>query len=345
MIRISLMFLFLIVAVSAKAQAPSEKNPSTVLVIHGGAGTLRKKNMKPKQERAYRRTMEQALKKGQRMLKHGASSLDVVEAVVTLLEDSPLFNAGRGSVYNHPGQHEMDAAIMSGQDRRAGAVAGIRKAKNPVQAARLVMDSTKHVLLSGVGADLFAIEMKLPQADSSWFSTDFRYRQWQKARAEERIELDHDSREGHIPYHEIYPEKFGTVGAVALDQFGNVAAATSTGGLTNKKYGRIGDSPLIGAGTWADNETAAFSCTGRGEYFIRSVAAHSMAMQIKYQGVSIDSAASTIIQYELAPIGGKGGVIGVDRQGNITMTFNTRGMYRGFVRNSEKPVVKIYTGE
>ena len=340
--------LFFLMARAGVAQSPLRPTGQFTLVIHGGAGTIKKSHLSKEEEKAYRETMEDALAYGQKMLAKGASSIDVVEAVVMRLEDSPLFNAGRGSVYSHTGQHEMDAAVMDGRTKQAGAVAGVRHVRNPVVAARLVMDSTEHVLLAGAGAERFIKDMELPIKDSVWFATERRHKQWQRALARETIELDHSGKNEQGSLHDDEGEqttKFGTVGAVALDRYGNVAAATSTGGLTNKKYGRIGDSPLIGAGTWAENETAALSCTGRGEYFIRQAAAHDIASRIRYQHLSLDSAASIVIQQELKPVGGKGGVIGVDQQGNITMTFNTRGMYRGYVRSGGKPKVFIFKDE
>lgn len=291
------------------------------LAIHGGAGTIDPKDMPAMREKAYRQGLEDALRVGHALLKDGGSALDAVEAAVRSLEDCPLFNAGRGAVFNADGQHEMDASIMSGVDLRAGAVAGVQNVKNPVGLARLVMDKSGHVLISGMGAFEFAHQMRVHLEDDQYFFDQFRYDQWQQVKGSETYQLDHSSGE----------RKFGTVGAVALDQHGNLAASTSTGGMTNKRFQRIGDSPLIGAGTYANNASCAVSCTGHGESFIRAVAAHDVHCLMLYKGLSLQEAVRTVVHDKLPPLDGDGGLIALDGSGNIVLDFNCSGMYRGQV--------------
>jgi beta-aspartyl-peptidase (threonine type) len=315
------------------------------LVIHGGAGTITRKNMSEDMEQAYREVLKEALETGYAILDNGGSAAEAVIAAVMVMEDSPLFNAGKGSVFTNEGKNEMDAAIMEGEYRNAGAVAGITTIKNPVKAAFEVMDNSPHVLMAGKGAEKFAAERHLEIVDPSYFFEEKRYQQLQRIIDTERQQLDHS----HLSELEEDPffkdRKFGTVGAVALDKQGNVAAATSTGGMTNKRYGRVGDVPIIGAGTYADNRTCAVSATGHGEYFIRNVVAHEIASQIKYANKSLKEAAHHVIMEQMVDFGGSGGVICIDREGNISMPFNSSGMYRGYIREKGNPKTFIYNDE
>ena len=302
------------------------------LAIHGGAGTIARASLSPADELQYRAALEAALTIGYDLLHDGGAALDAVEAAVRSLEDCPLFNAGRGAVFTHDGHHEMDAALMSGHNRLAGAVAGARQVQNPIRAARLVMEKTEHVLLGYPGADELAREHGLPLQPVEYFFTQKRYDQLQDAIASGKMQLDHAADPNW---------KKGTVGAVARDQHGHLAAATSTGGMTNKRYSRIGDTPLIGAGTWADARCA-ISCTGNGEYFIRAVAAYDIACLMEYKGLSLEEACRVVVQDKLAPVGGEGGLIAVDAAGHVTLPFNSEGMYRASRREGEESVVAIY---
>lgn len=311
------------------------------LAIHGGAGTILRSRMTAELEREYRNGLRTALAAGWSFLDGGGTSLDAVEAAVVSLENNPLFNAGRGAVFTHDERNEMDASIMNGATGEAGAVAFVRNVKNPIRLARLVMEKTEHILLAGEGANEFAKEMKVEFAPDEYFFTEFRYQQLLKARRGHKIQLDHAPDEPVLNEEEIEEKKFGTVGAVACDSFGNLSAATSTGGMTNKRFGRIGDTPLIGAGTYADNNTCAVSCTGHGEFFMKTLAAYDAAARMKYENSSLTEAADETIDY-LKTIGGEGGLIAVDCFGNVAMPFNCEGMYRGFVSSSEKIRVEIY---
>jgi len=291
-----------------------------VIAVHGGAGTIRKGQLSAKRELGYRAGLETALKTGIALLASGGSALDAVQAAVVVLENDPHFNAGRGAVLTHEGLVELDASIMDGSSLRAGAVAAVRNLRNPVILARAVMDQSPHVLLSGRGAEDFARKLDLPFEPDEYFITELRRLQWEHARAEGRTELDHNSEE---------EKKFGTVGAVAFDVHGNLAAATSTGGMTNKMFGRIGDSPLIGAGTYANNATCAVSCTGHGEFFIRGVVAYDVSCLMEYKGLSLQQACEEVVMNKLLPLGGEGGLIAVDTRGNCSLSFNSEGMYRG----------------
>jgi beta-aspartyl-peptidase (threonine type) len=291
------------------------------LAVHGGAGTIARELMTPAREKAYRDALELALKRGHAVLKEGGTALDAVEAAVRALEDSPHFNAGKGSVFNADGQHEMDASLMNGSDLRAGAVAGVQNVKNPISLARRVMEKSSHVLISGMGAFEFAHKQKIELEDDQYFFDQFRYDQWKETVGTDVYTLDHSDKE----------KKFGTVGAVALDAHGHIAAATSTGGMTNKKWQRIGDSPIIGAGTYANDATCAVSCTGHGESFIRAVAAHDVHALMAYKGLSLQEAVRVVVHEKLPPLDGDGGLIAVDRNGNIVLDFNCTGMYRGQV--------------
>ncbi len=302
------------------------------LALHGGAGTIARASLTPADEQQYRTALEAALTIGYELLRDGAAALDAVEATVRSLEDCPLFNAGRGAVFTHEGHHEMDAALMAGHTRLAGAVTGVRRVQNPIRAARLVMEKTEHVLLGYPGADELAREYGLPLQPAEYFFTQKRFDQLQDAIATGKMQLDHTADPNW---------KKGTVGAVARDQHGHLAAATSTGGMTNKRYSRIGDTPLIGAGTWADARCA-ISCTGNGEYFIRAVAAYDVACLMEYKGLSLEEAARIVVQDKLAPVGGEGGLIAIDTDGNVTLPFNSEGMYRASRREGEAARVAIY---
>jgi len=303
------------------------------LAIHGGAGTLVKGLMTSELEAQYKDALDVALEAGYEVLKQDGSALDAVETAVKLLEDSPLFNAGKGSVFTAEGTHEMDAAIMDGANREAGAVSLITGIKNPVSLARDVMDKSYHVFLAGEGAMQFAKNHGYVLENPDYFYDEVRYQQWQGIKDTDGFQLDHSvKKEG----------KFGTVGAVACDRQGNIAAATSTGGMTNKKWGRVGDSPMIGAGNYAYNKTCAVSCTGSGEFFIRGVVAYDVSCLMEYKGLSLEEAASEVIHKRVLEINGDGGLIAVDAQGNITMPFNTEGMYRGFKTSNGAKEISIY---
>ena len=323
------------------------------LAIHGGAGTIARASLLPADELRYRAALEAALNTGYDLLRKGAAALDAVEAAVRSLEDCPLFNAGRGAVFTHEGHHEMDAALMAGHSRQAGAVAGVRTVQNPIRAARLVMEQTEHVLLAYPGADELAREHGLPLQPAEYFFTQHRYDQLQEALREGRMRLDHSQARPATASTALRQEpdnlvttpdpnwKKGTVGAVARDVHGHLAAATSTGGMTNKRYARIGDTPLIGAGTWADTRCA-ISCTGHGEYFIRAVAAYDIACLIEYKNLSLEEACRVVVHDKLAPAGGEGGLIAVDTAGNVTLPFNSDGMYRGCRTEGGEAMVAIY---
>lgn len=342
-----LLMLSLCLSLNAAAQAPSAvsgTHSKGVLVIHGGAGTILKNQMTPQKEAAYSRALEEALKTGYAIIQSGGSSLDAVEATVRVLENNPLFNAGKGAVFTNEGKNELDASIMDGRTLGAGAVAGVTIIKNPVTAARAVMERTEHVMLAGKGAEQFAREQGLEIVDPSYFYTEERWKALQRVKAEDagKTRLDHHTGNSLISSSDQSDKKFGTVGAVALDKQGNLAAATSTGGMTNKRYGRIGDSPVIGAGTYASNSTCAISCTGWGEFFIRLVMAKSVSDMMEYGNRDLDSAAREMIFNKLEANGGDGGLIAIDKNGNISMPFNTAGMYRGYVDENGNVSVMIY---
>jgi len=318
-------------------------DPDIVLVVHGGAGTIRKSDMTPDEEKAYRAAIKESLMKGFLLLKAGGSSLDAVEAAVQLLEDSPLFNAGKGAVFTAEGKNELDASIMDGSTLMAGAVAGVSTIRNPIRAARAVMEQTNHVMLAGEGAEVFAASVGLEIVDPSYFYTQRRWESLERVRAQQQALLEPSSRtNGEIKRSRCSDCGHGTVGALALDREGRLAAATSTGGLTNKRFGRIGDSPIIGAGTYA-NRSCAVSATGQGEYFIRYTVARDICARAEYLKISVAEAAATVI-YEVLPEidGGTGGVITLDVEGNVSMPFNTAGMYRGQISADGRPVIAIY---
>lgn len=305
------------------------------LVIHGGAGTIKKENMTPEREKAYQDKLQEALNTGYQILKDGGSALDAVTGTIQVMEQSPLFNAGKGAVFTNQGKNELDASIMDGATGMAGAVAGISRIKSPILAARTVLEKSPHVMMAGHGAEVFAEEQGMEMVEPSYFFDETRFEQFQK------IKEQQDNKE--TAYMQTYPDyKFGTVGCVALDSKGNIAAGTSTGGMTNKKYGRIGDSPVIGAGTYAHNETCGVSGTGHGEYFIREVVAYDIAANMKYNEMTVEEATKEVITRKLTDTGGTGGVIALDRQGNVAMTFNTAGMFRGYIKEENKPQVFMY---
>lgn len=305
------------------------------IAIHAGAGTMNKEEMSKLLEAQIRGALLEAVQAGHHVLRLGGSSLDAVEAAVTILEDSPHFNAGRGAVFNADGKNELDASIMDGSNLQAGAVAGVHNIRNPILLARKVMTNSPHVMLMGEGAVSFAREQGLEFAGDDYFFTQHRWDQLQKAKAE------NDDTSASITGQ--YPDRWmSTVGAVALDSAGNLAAATSTGGMTNKRFGRVGDSPIIGAGTYADNRSCAVSATGHGEYFIRATVARDICARVQYQGLSMQEAADAVVMDELVRMGGEGGVISIDNKGNIALVFNTEGMYRASVNTAGDIEVSIY---
>lgn len=335
MINLKFLFpcLFIIIGFTMPAKAQKDK---ISLVIHGGAGTILKKDMTPEKEKQYEEKLSEALKAGYDILNQGGTSTDAITAVITILEDSPLFNAGKGAVLTAEGKAELDAAIMEGKSGKAGSVAGVTTVKNPILLARAVMEKSPHVMMIGKGAEVFAKEQQLTLVENSYFYTEHRTQQLKKIQAEEQQKGGSDKDKS--PF---VDEKFGTVGAVALDMYGNLAAGTSTGGMTNKKFGRVGDTPIIGAGTYC-NQEAGVSATGHGEYFIRLNVAYDIVALMMYAKMSAEMAAKTVIHEKLTAAGGTGGVIVLDKNGNITMPFNTEGMYRGYIKADGKPIVMIY---
>ncbi|WP_105167931.1 isoaspartyl peptidase/L-asparaginase family protein [Pseudoalteromonas sp. T1lg23B] len=312
------------------------------IAIHGGAGTIDKSRFSQQQEAAYRAKLAEAVEAGYAVLESGGQSLDAITTAINILENSEFFNAGKGAVYTYEGQHELDASIMDGRDRQAGAVAGVKHIKNPINLARKVMTDSVHVMLSGEGAEQFAKQQGFKLIDNSYFDTPHRFEALQKAK--QKLDAAQKQDKSYQAAHRALPNEFkmGTVGAVALDKQGNLAAGTSTGGMTAKRFGRIGDSPVIGAGTFADNRSCAVSATGHGEYFIRYSVASDICARVQYQNQSIDEAGNEVIHNVLAPIGGTGGVIIVDTKGNINMPFNTKGMYRASKSDTQPTYVGIF---
>jgi len=334
------LFLLLIFIFGCQSQTDPTNNeqqmsdqPAYALVIHGGAGTITRESMTPEIEKSYHEALHAALNAGEEILKNGGSAIDAIEAAIIVMENDPLFNAGKGAVFTHEGTNELDASIMTGEDLNAGAIGGVTTIKNPIKAARAVMTHSPHVMMVGKGAETFATEMGLEIVDPSYFYTESRIKSLERAKEREQLKEQQDAATRH-----------GTVGAVALDTYGNIAAGTSTGGMTNKRYNRIGDAPIIGAGTYASNETCGISATGHGEYFIRLAVSYAIHAQMKYAGKTIDEAAEDVIHRQLENLGGDGGVIGLDKSGNITMTFNSEGMYRGFIL-PDKRYTAIYKNE
>ncbi len=324
-VRLLIVLIVLLLIFSCRKEI---KKPEYVLLIHGGAGGGKKESITEEQRQKYYEILTKALEAGEDILKNGGSSLDAVEIAINIMEDSPLFNSGKGAVFTSQGKNELDASIMDGRDLNAGAVASVTTIKNPISAARKVMTDSKHVLLVGKGAEIFAEEEGLEIVDTSYFYTPGRWKSLQKAQEREKKK------------NQVKQDKFSTVGAVALDKYGNLAAGTSTGGMTNKMFGRIGDSPIIGAGTYADNKTCAVSATGHGEFFIRNVVAYDISALMKYKGWPLKEAAEYVVMTKLENIGAGGGIIAVDYKGNVAMSFNTTSMMRGMV--SEGDEMKIY---
>lgn len=324
------------------------ENFKPVIAIHGGAGTILKQHMTAEKEKAYQEKLNEALMAGHSILENGGTSLDAVEAAIKIMEDSPLFNAGKGSVFTNAETIEMDASIMDGSNLKAGAIAGVTTIKNPIVAARAVMEKSEHVFLIGNGAEQFASKEGIETVNPEYFKDENRLQQLRKIKEQEKSVLDHDGEKGEINSEiEFNPEidrdkKYGTVGAVALDKYGNLAAATSTGGMTNKRYGRVGDAPIIGAGTYANNTTCAVSCTGHGEYFIRNVVAYDVSALMEYKGLSLHKAAEWVVNDKLEKQDARGGLIAIDKKGNIVMPFNTPGMYRASMDANGNKTIKIY---
>jgi beta-aspartyl-peptidase (threonine type) len=316
-------FSILLLSISSWAQPTN----SYTLVIHGGAGVMDKQKMSAETQQAYLDVLNRALMVGDSVLSHGGSSMDAVEKTIIILENSPLFNAGKGAVFTHDGLVELDASVMEGKSLKAGAIAGVRDIKNPIRVARTVMEKSEHVMLTGTGASQFAKEQGFEPVENNYFYTEKRYQQLQEILKKEREMTTND--------------KHGTVGCVALDTYGNLAAGTSTGGMMNKKYGRIGDSPIIGAGTYANNKTGAFSCTGHGEYYIRLGFSRDISALMEYRNMSVKKACQEEIR-KLTELGGTGGVIGIDRKGNVAMEFNTSGMFRGYIRSTGEKELAIF---
>ncbi len=334
-----LFIVSLVVSALVVGSACSTAADSTFrIAIHGGAGTILRENMTAEQEQAYHDKLSEALQAGYDVLDQGGKSVDAVQAAIIVMEDSPLFNAGKGAVFTHDKNNEMDASIMDGETLDAGAVAGVSTVRNPIKLAAAVKDHSPHVMLSGSGAEEFAVANDLEIVDKDYFKTERRLRQINEVLERENNMTD----SGRGADLKLVDEKFGTVGAVALDKFGNLAAATSTGGMTNKRFGRIGDSPIIGAGTYADNESCAISATGHGEFFIRAAVAHDICARSAYLGLSLQEAADAVIMDKLVEMGGGGGIVGVDPHGNVVYSFNTPGMYRGSMGSDGKSETAIY---
>jgi L-asparaginase / beta-aspartyl-peptidase len=325
------------------SQSPGS-GPGWGIVIHGGAGTIERGSMTPEMERQYHATLEEALRAGHAILDRGGNSLDAVVAAVNVMENSPLFNAGRGAVFTAEGTNELDASIMYGPTRAAGAVAGVTRVKNPINLARLIMERSPHVMLAGPGAERFGEDLGVEMVSPEYFHTESRWRSLERAREAERARQPTGDASSHDDgdLWSASSRKMGTVGAVALDRAGNIAAGTSTGGMTNKRWGRVGDVPIIGAGTYADNACGGISATGHGEYFIRSVVSYDICAITLYQNVPLRDAADHVVMNKLVEFGGEGGVVGLDRWGNPTMAFNSSGMYRGYMSGDGQVTTAIY---
>lgn len=319
-----------------------EKTENFGIVIHGGAGTILKENMSDSLEAAYKAKLKEAISAGYEILKNGGTSLEAVTHTINVMEDSPLFNAGKGAVFTHEGSNELDASIMDGATLNAGAVAGVKHIKNPIDLARDVMQKSEHVMLYGAGAEEFAKTLGYKLMDTSYFYTKNRYESLQRV-----LEKEKSKNEKKVSFEDSYIKnsKFGTVGCAALDKHGNLAAGTSTGGMTNKRWNRIGDAPIIGAGTYANNKTCAVSSTGWGEYFIRSVVAYDISALMEYKGMTLQEAASEVIQKKVPALGGDGGIVAIDKDGNVAMEFNTSGMYRATMNLKGELIIKIFKEE
>ncbi len=343
------MFIFLLLIIiyfglpgNTQAQTPADNTETIAIVIHGGAGTITKSSMTPELENEYRDQLTEVLTAGYDILKKGGSAVDAVETTIKIMEDSPLFNAGKGAVFTHEGTNELDASIMDGRTLNAGAVAAVKHIKNPISLARLVMEKSWHVMLAGEGAETFAREQGMEMMPADYFRTERRWNQLQRmikedSRRDDSLKLERKKN----PPAGISGKEHGTVGCAALDRNGNLAAGTSTGGMTNKRFGRVGDSPIIGAGNYANNKTCAVSGTGDGEYFIRLSVGKDISDMMEYKGMSVAEASEAVIA-KLTDLGGTGGVIALDGKGNIAMPFNTAGMYRAYMDKSGKSVILIY---
>ena len=339
---LAIIFIFFGCKTEQKASEAIKQNEFAI-IIHGGAGTILKKNLTPEKEAAYKAKLEEAIKVGHTILKNGGTSGDAVVKTIQVMEESPLFNAGKGAVFTNDGTNELDASFMDGKTQNAGAVAGVKDIKSPIEAARKVMTDSEHVMLSGKGASKFAKEKGLEIVNPSYFYTERRFKSLQRIKDKEKTELDHDEDKKAAFFDaDIKNAKFGTVGCVALDKNGNISAGTSTGGMTNKRWGRIGDAPIIGSGTYANNLTCGVSSTGWGEYFIRAQVAYDISAQMEYQNKSLKDATKDVIQNKLTKLGGTGGVVALDKNGNMSFEFNTAGMYRASMNDKGELVVKIY---
>ena len=361
------LFIFLPIMSSAQRrdfgelkQLQSPQNPKIGFMIHGGAGVIRRGDLSPEKEKAYRAKLEEAVLAGYKALQDGKSGLDAVQIAINLLEDSPLFNAGKGAVFTADGKNELDAAIMDGKTLKAGAVAGLRRVKNPINLARSIMEKSPHVMMIGEGAELFAKEQNIELVPEKYFWTQERWDSLQRIIKEEKEKRNkskgtsqklktEENQKSAVHNSQTLESrllnrdsKYGTVGAVALDKDGNIAAGTSTGGMTYKKYGRVGDVPIIGAGTYANNETCAVSATGWGEYFIRLSVAKDISSLMEYRALPIQQAADMVIKQKLQNLGGDGGIIAIDKFGNMAISFNSEGMYRAYINAEGKPIVEIY---
>lgn len=325
-------------------QLQSPQSPRIGFMIHGGAGSMKKGSLTPAKEKEYRDKLAEALLAGYKAMQNGKSSLDAVEIAIRIMEDSPLFNAGKGAVFNADGTNELDASIMNGKTLAAGGVAGLHHVKNPITLARSVMEKSPHVFMFGNGAEVFAKEQKIEMVDEKYFWTQESWDAFQTLRQLEKQKQSEPKKVSEFDngYSEKAKKVFGTVGAVALDKEGNLAAGTSTGGMDNKKYGRVGDSPIIGAGTYANNNTCAVSATGWGEYFIRLGVARDISALMEYRAMTVQAAADAVIKQKLQKLGGDGGVIVMDKFGNMAVSFNTDGMFRAYIGSDGKPVVEIY---
>lgn len=320
---------------------PENKKAEFAIIIHGGAGTILKKNMSLEKEEAYKAKLEEAIRVGYNILKNGGSSLDAVEKTINIMEDSPLFNAGKGAVFTNAETNELDASIMDGKTLNAGASAGTTTVRNPINLARIIMDKSPHVMMAGVGAETYAKEQGLTLVDPSYFHTESRLNALKRAIEREKKDLNNNDKQAFYDP-EIKDSKFGTVGCAALDKNGNLASGTSTGGMTNKRYGRVGDAPIIGAGTYANNNSCAVSSTGWGEFFIRGMVAHDISALMQYKGLSLQEAAHEVIQNKVPKLGGDGGIIAVDKNGNMVAEFNTAGMYRATMNEEGDLYIGIY---
>lgn len=326
-------------------QLQSPQNPRLGFVLHGGAGVIKRGSLSPEREKEYRAKLEEAVLAGYKALQAGKNGLDAIETAIKILEDSPLFNAGKGAVFTADGKNELDAAVMEGKELKAGAVAGLRRVKNPIVLARAVMEKSEHVMMIGEGAETFAKEMNIELVEEKYFWTQERWDSLQRIIKQEK-EKEKAAKEGKkvsgTDWSDDRNTKYGTVGAVALDKDGNLSAGTSTGGMTYKKYGRVGDVPIIGAGTYANNVTCAVSATGWGEFFIRLGVAKEISSLMEYRAMPIQQAADMVIKTKLQKMGGDGGVVAIDKFGNIGISFNSEGMYRAYINSEGKPVVEIY---